>query len=902
MSEPLLLLLLLSLTVQQSSPATLDLTELDTVQYRVEIRDAPVGPETGGLGVTMVNKAGQRYHCSLPQMPEPESEEKEEEAAAPDVSQLLAPLEAGPCMYKTKDWWTYEVCYKRNVKQYHVENDKPVGAIMVLGVHDPGQDVWEPTNTTYLPQYYTNGSQCDLTNRPRQAQLRFVCNEAAVQEFIGDIFEPQSCEYSIVIHTSRLCSVPWLRPVADPTPLPIVCQPLLSPAQMDQYNLYLQKKKVAEQLAAKKKEAEKAAKLTGEVSGEGTNSLEGLISSMSDNMADNLVTEIHTLLDRAMAGEAGAGLRVIDLRDKEKKEKSEEEEEEEEEVEKPVKTESIESKASEGWDLVHHKHNPSSDPELRELVAQRNDLWRKIHEAKKQVKRYTSQLHDTDTFIKNEKNDDLIDLEVVERLESQKKTIEKALSRARDSVVELEVRAKDISHQMVAAQSKLMRTEERDWNLRLGQIMDFIKSGDHRVDELLINIAADYRKVTNERLSNIEDYMKVAKKIVADTFPADDLNEISDFLKNFNAMLPLETEFLDEVAELSEENLETAAKYKDVVKEDIRTQFKDILKEVSEELDIPDSEVDEDDAMAEMSKTLDRLMTKISGTGKAIDRVQKYVDDMKQGAADEVETDEISLKRDNKLSVKKDLSRSEYVEDEEDDEDDEDEEENEELEKTVELLDQAEAELSALEKEMKDVMKTEDNENVKVSVTNMSPGVETDEKTGEIVKKLEDSIKDKLSRLGVDTGGRPIEIKLITTQIPEGLAEAEDGDEAQVQGLLFNMMTGNIQGYDDINNQRLLENNYKFSWNEDLMEDVEKKITDLGGEETAHSEGNDRGVEEKLLSMVPEGLDIYQGGDERQRPSSLHSRTSDGDTLIKDHRDNDHTDDLGDDGTSKDEL
>ena len=32
---------------------------------------------------------------------------------------------------------------------------------------------------------------------------RFVCNEAATVEFIGDIFEPQSCEYTIVVHTAR---------------------------------------------------------------------------------------------------------------------------------------------------------------------------------------------------------------------------------------------------------------------------------------------------------------------------------------------------------------------------------------------------------------------------------------------------------------------------------------------------------------------------------------------------------------------------------------------------------------------------------------------------------------------------------------------------------------------------
>ena len=43
-------------------------------------------------------------------------------------------------------------------------------------------------------------------------------------------------------HTSRLCAVPWLRPVLEPTPLPIVCRPLLSEQQMEQYNRYIERR------------------------------------------------------------------------------------------------------------------------------------------------------------------------------------------------------------------------------------------------------------------------------------------------------------------------------------------------------------------------------------------------------------------------------------------------------------------------------------------------------------------------------------------------------------------------------------------------------------------------------------------------------------------------------------
>ena len=44
------------------------------------------------------------------------------------------------------------------------------------------------------------------------------------------------------MHTSRLCAVPWLRPVLEPTPLPIVCRPLLSEQQMEQYNRYIERR------------------------------------------------------------------------------------------------------------------------------------------------------------------------------------------------------------------------------------------------------------------------------------------------------------------------------------------------------------------------------------------------------------------------------------------------------------------------------------------------------------------------------------------------------------------------------------------------------------------------------------------------------------------------------------
>eukprot|EP00092_Neocalanus_flemingeri_P041159 GFUD01044817.1.p1 GENE.GFUD01044817.1~~GFUD01044817.1.p1 ORF type:complete len:956 (+),score=375.88 GFUD01044817.1:80-2947(+) len=938
-----------------TSGGKLDLSELHSVQYSVEILDTPVvdTPEdtkeqSVSPSMTMVNKDGQKYRCSLPEIPDSDSDaEKNVGDQETDVAKLLSPLEQGPCMYKTKDWWTYEICYNRAVKQYHVENDQPVGLVLVLGVHSPGLDSWGQSNKTYQPQWYTNGSSCDLTGRPRQSELRFVCNEAATQEFVGDIFEPQSCEYTIVVHTSRLCSVPWLRPVADPTPLPIVCHPMLSQPQMEKYQLYQERKKVAEKLAEKESQAKKTAELASKMGAKqvgagktgGQNSLAGLLDSMGDSVADNLVAEINTLLEKAMAGDGG--IKVIDLRDKDKEKEQGKEvtKEGKESISKPA-----ESMAADGkWDLIHHKHQPVSDPAVQELITERNTIWRKIHEAKKTVKKYTSQLHDTDTFLKNEKVDTFENKEIVDKLEQQKKTIEKALVNARETVADLEVNSKDISHKIVSTQNKLRQSEEKHWKRKISILEDMMKKGSTDYTIILKEMATDYRKARNERLIKIDDYFKVAQQFLTEGDDLEGFKKLRLFMQFADGeLLNIEEEeileeedeiFGKEIENLSKENIETAAKFRDVVKDDVRHKFSDILKEVSKELELPEGDVDKDEAMAAMTKTLDQLMNKLSGAGEQIDKVQKHVADLKKISADKDGTDDmVSLKRDNTKSVKKELreNRADIMPDDENEEEDEDEELDIKLKDTMQKLEEAEAEVETLEKEFLHLSKSDqlkeetateastdqaknDLKNVKVSVTNLSPGGDSldTEQTNKIVKKLEGTIREKLSKLGLDTGGRPIEVKLITTQIPEGLGDGMEGegDDMQVQGMFFNMMTGNIQGYEDINSQRKVENNYKFSWSEDLVEDIEKKIEGLGGEEyISHGERNIKHQNEpEEVALTDSGnnvIDIYEGGDQRSRPSSATEQTNEnvgGEMIIDDEIFTD-SDEEDEDDQNKDEL
>jgi protein OS-9 len=52
-------------------------------------------------------------------------------AAQKTPSQLLAPLDT-LCMYRAEDWWTYELCFGKSVRQFHKEGDRVVSEY-VLG-------------------------------------------------------------------------------------------------------------------------------------------------------------------------------------------------------------------------------------------------------------------------------------------------------------------------------------------------------------------------------------------------------------------------------------------------------------------------------------------------------------------------------------------------------------------------------------------------------------------------------------------------------------------------------------------------------------------------------------------------------------------------------------------------
>ncbi|KAM9319920.1 protein OS-9 [Gastrophryne carolinensis] len=225
----------------------LNLEELSEMKYGIEILSDPVirGQSKADNIVTIASKYKQNYECKLPAIAVKFQQERDEDAkiyTGLEIPDLLKPMEASPCLTKTKDWWTYEFCYGKHIQQYHIEEAEVKGDILYLGYYLSEFDWRNETAKAskhhklkrYHSQTYVNGSKCDLNGKLRETEVRFMCEEGT-GDYIARVDEPQSCTYVLTVHTSRICSHPFLRPLATGTPQSIMCHPALSPEQYVEY-------------------------------------------------------------------------------------------------------------------------------------------------------------------------------------------------------------------------------------------------------------------------------------------------------------------------------------------------------------------------------------------------------------------------------------------------------------------------------------------------------------------------------------------------------------------------------------------------------------------------------------------------------------------------------------------
>eukprot|EP00270_Netrium_digitus_P020551 TRINITY_DN8509_c0_g1_i1.p1 TRINITY_DN8509_c0_g1~~TRINITY_DN8509_c0_g1_i1.p1 ORF type:complete len:385 (+),score=106.02 TRINITY_DN8509_c0_g1_i1:274-1428(+) len=225
------------------------------VAYRPPPEDGSIPvAEPGKESVVMTDSEGQKFLCILPHVADGAAEGGRNTSTAegsgtaaggggamaePPVrktpEELLGALRELPCFYRMEGWWTYELCFKKWMRQYHTENDKIVAefylgrwdAEKTADLHSGSQNAdssdtfmqKDPRSLSAAQRYhahvYTDGTPCDLTNEKRQTEVRYVCSEDG-NNYIASIKEAPTCHYQVIIHTTVLCSHPLFKKQTEP--------------------------------------------------------------------------------------------------------------------------------------------------------------------------------------------------------------------------------------------------------------------------------------------------------------------------------------------------------------------------------------------------------------------------------------------------------------------------------------------------------------------------------------------------------------------------------------------------------------------------------------------------------------------------------------------------------------
>ncbi|ORX56924.1 hypothetical protein DM01DRAFT_1406371 [Hesseltinella vesiculosa] len=257
-------------------------SSMATSQQLSWLQDFPLDPPADhpdGSQVTMMSASGQPFLCTIPAIT---SRTKPTKSPEPDVEQtierglaLLKPLDHQCLYFQTHGYWTYEYCHRQHVRQFHIDASKTdsndrymvdAKTSFILGHYeqpdyheastnlvapidkegilygtavnpflDPQQEKPPSAMTTSLKQvggkrlliqHWTDGTNCDLTNRPRSIDIQYQCDREA-KDYIAMFEEVSTCHYLMTISTPRLCDDQLLSDTSDELAHTIECNPVV---------------------------------------------------------------------------------------------------------------------------------------------------------------------------------------------------------------------------------------------------------------------------------------------------------------------------------------------------------------------------------------------------------------------------------------------------------------------------------------------------------------------------------------------------------------------------------------------------------------------------------------------------------------------------------------------------
>eukprot|EP00127_Corallochytrium_limacisporum_P002404 Clim_evm45s119 gene=Clim_evmTU45s119 len=163
---------------------------------------------------------GERYTCSIPldyaQEAEPLDMTTEELTNAIEFVEDRLREMKGECLSLHQGFWNYKFCFNKDIEQSGKIHEKTgqresylLGRVPTVPKTGKVRQNITKVGGDHAPFFYQSweyGTICAPTERPRRAEIRYVCKED--EEAIQRVLEPAICSYIVIITTPRICGLP----------------------------------------------------------------------------------------------------------------------------------------------------------------------------------------------------------------------------------------------------------------------------------------------------------------------------------------------------------------------------------------------------------------------------------------------------------------------------------------------------------------------------------------------------------------------------------------------------------------------------------------------------------------------------------------------------------------------
>jgi len=780
----------------------LNIEELSSLKYGLQITNKPVlfQEVSAPNELHVSSRHGQAYSCVLPEVLSNQEDEKEAlKKENDDVVKILDKSLNGSCLTYHKGWWSYKVCHKKKIQQYHMNEKGEVdGDITLLGVYQ-SEDDWsikdksgKKTGNLYHKQTYVNGTKCDLTTKSRSVIVQYYCSSSDANAVIR-VEEPSTCEYIITVNSKALCTHTLFKEKVKANEISLVCSPVL---KEEDFNKYMEMKKAKE---IEKKESMKRSSLDtllpisdNELDGKKEKTLENTASKVGEFMKGVM----------SLFGNNKGSFKLTNFKVN-LKEKSKNMEISDDTDEEPAE-ENIKKRTKHNLPLdvvAEKKQNIFSTEDLNEDLE--DDIEEKnenLHETKDEHIESKTNSEQYNKFDISDNNDKIIEKEISE------------LQKENDALLAESMQYRHLMNHQYAHVKEIASKELARTKTMIRQLKDLFLKSENEAEKTEVRGKIDrlesYVGLFNQQISTIENNLKNMKEL-------EEEDDNLPFSEIESETIDKPIDFVEEMKKLRAESSEES--FEHFGKKDNKKLTKNIVESISKELKLKrekrfeeglnklNKAVTEDEDTEEEENTENKIMFNSKDMSKVKESLNKFVKLLEKNV--------------------KSLNEKEDIEDPLTDEEREIVESNENL-----LKDDMQVRIRPIDK----------NEDIDKQLDDIDQEVGEDVK--EATKMMEESVKKQLKEAGLNIGDS-IKVKIITSKDQFDEFDSNNkpnklltGNEAsKFKDMLLGILGGGSGKKNEEKRQKSLESNYNFKW-DTSEEDSDNNINDNEEEEESSSE------------------------------------------------------------------